>query len=281
MASFRTQSGVELAFDQEGPLDGRPVILLHGLTDDRRSYAPVVEQLAARYRLLAVDLRGHGESSHAPRYRAVDYAADVADLVRALVSGPAVIVGHSLGGLTAACLAGRHAEFVSGLFLEDPPLFEGDAARRATSPAASRFPALVARLRDMHDKRLGVDAFVELVGATPSPYGGTMAERLSPARLRIRGDAMMRCDPATIEAAISGDAWIDYEPTAPLSAPVTVLRADPEFGAVFLPDNATTFAAAVPHAKIILVAGVGHSIHGDHAGLPQYLRALNAFLDQG
>lgn len=281
MASFRTQSGVELAFDEQGPVDGRPIVLLHGLTDDRRSYAPVVEDLAPRYRLLAVDLRGHGESSHASRYRALDYAADVADLVRARVAGPAVIVGHSLGGLTAACLASTDADLVSGLFLEDPPLFEGDPERRAASPAASRFPALVAILRDMHDKRLGVDAFTELVGTSPSPYGGTMAERLSPARVRIRSDAMMRCDPATIEAAISGDAWIGYEPTAPLSPPVTVLQADPAFGAVFLPDNATSFAAAVPHAQIIFVSGVGHSMHGDRAGLAQYLAALHAFLDQG
>jgi pimeloyl-ACP methyl ester carboxylesterase len=281
MPSFRTQSGVELAFDEVGRLDGRPIVLLHGLTDDRRSYAPVVEDVAAGCRVIAVDLRGHGESSRAPRYRAVDYAADVAELVRARVSGPAVVVGHSLGGLTAACLAGTNPELVSGLFLEDPPLFEGDAARRAASPAASRFPALVARLREMHNQRLGVDAFAKLVGATPSPYGGTVAERTSPERLRIRGDAVMRCDLATIEAAISGDAWIDYEPTAPISAPVTVLRADPDFGAVFLPDNATGFAAAVPQAKIILVAGIGHTIHGDRDGLPQYLSALHAFLDQG
>ena len=174
MASFRTHSGVELAFDEEGPLDGRPIVLLHGLTDDRRGYGPVVEDLAPRYRLVAVDLRGHGESSHAARYRAVDYAADVADLVRARVSEPAVIVGHSLGGLTAACLASTNAELVSGLFLEDPPLFEGDAARRAASPAASRFPALVARLREMHASgwRRRVRG---VVGATPYPYRGTMA----------------------------------------------------------------------------------------------------------
>jgi pimeloyl-ACP methyl ester carboxylesterase len=281
MPSFRTQSGVELAFDEEGLAGGPPIVLLHGLTDDRRSYAPVVDDLAPRYRLFVVDLRGHGESSHAGRYRAVDYAADVSELLRARISGPAVIVGHSLGGLTAACLAGTNEELVAGLLLEDPPLFEGDATRRAASPAASRFPALVARLREMHHKRLGLDAFAELVGATPSPYGGTMAERLSPTRVRIRGDAMMRCDPATIEAAITGDAWIDYEPTTALSVPVTVLQADSAFGAVFLPDNATSFAAAVPHAKIIEVSGIGHSIHGDPAGLPKYLTALHAFLDQG
>src|SRR5258706_3388832 len=118
MAGFRTQSGVEVAFDEEGPVDGRPIVLLHGLTDDRRSYALVIEDLAARYRLLIVDLRGHGESSHAPRYRAVDYAADIADLIRARVAGPAVMVGPSLGGLTAACLASTNAALVSGLFLE-------------------------------------------------------------------------------------------------------------------------------------------------------------------
>src|SRR5258706_8844151 len=114
MAGFRTQSGVEVAFDEEGPVDGRPLVLLHGLTDDRRSYAPVVEDLAARYRLLTVDLRGHGESSHAPRYRAVDYAADIAELVRARVAGPAVVLGHSLRGLPPPRLPSTKARVGSG-----------------------------------------------------------------------------------------------------------------------------------------------------------------------
>jgi pimeloyl-ACP methyl ester carboxylesterase len=68
-------------------------------------------------RLVALDLPGHGQSNPAPGTSVDDYAATVADFVDALETGPAVIVGHSLGGSIAIALAARRPDLVRGLVL--------------------------------------------------------------------------------------------------------------------------------------------------------------------
>jgi pimeloyl-ACP methyl ester carboxylesterase len=90
-----------LAYDDEGA--GTPVVLLHGLTFDRRSWRPIIERLRGAVRTIAIDLPAHGESGGAPAP-----LADVAAQVHELVAGSLgvdrpVVVGHSMsGGL--ACL---------------------------------------------------------------------------------------------------------------------------------------------------------------------------------
>lgn len=270
---------MRLAFDAAGPDRGPAVVLLHGLSDCRESYRPVVAHLAGQgRRVLNVDLRGHGESPRADRYRAVDYAADVAELIAAADAAPAIVAGHSLGGLTASALASLAPDAVDALFMEDPPLYEGDDAIRAASPAASFFPVLVEQAREWQASGASVADVAEIVGQAPSPHGGTALERLGPERIEARSRALLTFDPATMEAAISGDIWAGYDPSAPMPCPVTVLQADPSVGGVFLPEHAEWYVDAVPHARIDLVAGLSHTIHGDPEGLPLYLAALDDFL---
>ena len=274
-----TIAAMRLAFDAAGTERGPAVVLLHGLSDCRESYEPVVEHLVAQgRRVLNVDLRGHGGSDRADRYRAVDYATDVAELIEAEDAAPAIVVGHSLGGLTASALASLAPGAVGALFMEDPPLYEGDDEIRNSSPAASFFPVLVERARTWQAAGTPVAEVAEVVGAAPSPYGSTALERLGPERVAARARALLAFDPATMEAAIDGEVWTGYDPSAPMPCPVTVLQADPSVGGVFLPEHAEWFAAAVPHARIELVAGLSHAIHGDPEGLPLYLATLDEFL---
>lgn len=96
-----------------GPL----LVLIHGITENRHSFDPLLPMLQSRYRVLAVDLRGHGDSPPAAEYpldaMAADVAAEVAQVVDGLGSesgepGQApLVVGHSLGGIVAAAYAVR------------------------------------------------------------------------------------------------------------------------------------------------------------------------------
>ena len=225
-----------------------------------------------------VDLRGHGRSPHADSYRAVDYAADVAELVRAERAGrPVVVIGHSLGGLTGSALAVAAPELVAGLFLEDPPLFEGDDEIRAASPAAAFFPRLVAAIRAWQSAGADIDTVAEAIGLQPSPHG-TVLERLGPERVESRAEALLRFDPRAMDAAISGETWEGYDPVASMSCPVTLLRADPAVGAVFRPEDVGPFQAAVPQAEVIMVPGQAHGIHEDPEGREPYLDAIDRFL---
>jgi pimeloyl-ACP methyl ester carboxylesterase len=101
-----------LCADEYGTDDGRPtVILLHGLTFDRRIWAPIVDAVRAAdpaRRLVALDLPGHGGSPALPSHRPEDVAAALhVALTEAGVTSP-VLVGHSMSGAIASSYAARY-----------------------------------------------------------------------------------------------------------------------------------------------------------------------------
>ena len=83
----------QLAYDDQG--SGVPVILLHGLTFNRATWAPVVERLGDGVRTVAIDLPGHGDSRGGPR-SLWEVAALVHDLADAIGIERPIVVGHSM-----------------------------------------------------------------------------------------------------------------------------------------------------------------------------------------
>src|SRR5690606_18661584 len=110
--------GATLHVVEGGDPQGRPVVLLHGLSDSWRSYRLVLPLLAECGRLILPDLRGHGDSS-APRGddALATMAADVTSLLERLGGGPAVLVGHSMGSFVARRIALEAPDRVAGLVL--------------------------------------------------------------------------------------------------------------------------------------------------------------------
>jgi len=97
-----------------GPL----LVLIHGITEDHRSFDPLLPLLEQHYRVLAVDLRGHGDSPAADDYPLDEMAADVFAVVDGALAGSAeggdeaagaapLVIGHSLGGIVAAAYGAR------------------------------------------------------------------------------------------------------------------------------------------------------------------------------
>src|ERR1700744_3494521 len=96
------------------------VMLLHGwmVTADLNWHGAYDALVAAGYRVLAVDHRGHGRGLRAmARFRLEDCAADAAAILRELGVGPAVVAGYSMGGTIAQLMVRDHADVVSGLVL--------------------------------------------------------------------------------------------------------------------------------------------------------------------
>ena len=114
MTEFLSVAGGTIAYEVSG--DGPLVVLAHGMGDSRAAYRFVVPHLvAAGYRVAAVDLRGHGESSADwPAYTRTDIAGDLIAVIRHL-GGPAVLVGHSVSGGAATIAAAQAPELVHGL----------------------------------------------------------------------------------------------------------------------------------------------------------------------
>lgn len=100
------------------------VVLVHGNGAHARWWDPVVPWLVPGWRVVALDLRGHGESDWAepPRYRLMDYVDDVIAVLDALAPGAVPIIGHSMGGRVGVQLAATSPERVQALALLDTRL---------------------------------------------------------------------------------------------------------------------------------------------------------------
>jgi pimeloyl-ACP methyl ester carboxylesterase len=117
MTTIQTRAG-RVAYRESGT--GPTVLLLHANLHDRHDFDPIVETLARRYRTVAVDWPGHGDSD--PVDASIEPSAALfADVLEDVVDGlglsRAVLIGNSIGGFAAARLAINRPECVAGLIL--------------------------------------------------------------------------------------------------------------------------------------------------------------------
>ena len=114
-------SGVNLFYTDEGRQDGTPILFIHGWTCDSNDWIWQLPAFTSRYRVIAPDLRGHGRSeAPASGYSRRQFAADLVELLQALDASPAIVVGHSLGGVVGAVMSVEHPEHVLASVMVDP-----------------------------------------------------------------------------------------------------------------------------------------------------------------
>lgn len=113
--------GLRLHYVSWGRDDAPAVVMLHGLRSYARTWEPVADALADRYRVVALDQRGRGLSDWDPRrdYYAAAYVRDLDALVRALDLRRFVLAGHSMGGANAFVYAASNPDRLAGLVIED------------------------------------------------------------------------------------------------------------------------------------------------------------------
>jgi len=176
-----------------GEADAPPIVCVHGYTGSADAFNALARHLHDRYRILAFDVRGHGESAWSPTgaYRYADQASDLAEFAKQLGLDKFVLIGTSMGGIIAMTYAAEHAERLLGLVINDigpdaeagtqmvgsrPDSFatleEAMAYRRAMSPILAARSA-----EDQHELALGV-----LRRGT----GGKWAWKMDPAYIRQR-----------------------------------------------------------------------------------------------
>lgn len=137
--------GVQLAFGF-WPGRGATIVCLHGLTATHMNFVGIAERLAGRSAVLALDLRGRGDSDKPDRaYGMAQHAKDVAAAMRALGLGPSMVVGHSMGAFVATALALQEPSLVSSLILIDG----GYVPNITSSPAEGTNAALALRINQL------------------------------------------------------------------------------------------------------------------------------------
>jgi pimeloyl-ACP methyl ester carboxylesterase len=131
-----------LAFDvrDTGPLDGTPVVLLHGFPQDSRCWDQVAPLLHEQgYRTLAPDQRGYSPGArprHRAAYRTTELVADIVALVETSDLGPVHLVGHDWGAVVAWSLAARHPDLLRSLTALSVPHPAAFVRSMLTSPQA-------------------------------------------------------------------------------------------------------------------------------------------------
>jgi pimeloyl-ACP methyl ester carboxylesterase len=109
-------NGITLAYNDFGAASGIPLLMIHGYTDSCRTWSLAAPYLAGR-RLIAIDLRGHGNSSVTDTYSVDELASDVAFFIAEMGFDSVDVIGHSLGSITSQVLAAFYPEKVKSVIL--------------------------------------------------------------------------------------------------------------------------------------------------------------------
>jgi len=116
---FVTANSLKLHYLDWGNPDAPPMLLLHGLSGNAHYWDFFAQMMKNDYHILALDQRGHGDSSWAASYGPKDYVLDLEAFVTALELDNIVLIGHSMGGINAIIYAARHPEQISQLAIID------------------------------------------------------------------------------------------------------------------------------------------------------------------
>ncbi len=110
-----------------GPPGGRGLVFVHGGGAHAHWWTHVAARFSDRFRVLALDLSGHGDSQHRSRYSLEQWTEEVMAVADAGdIDGPPVVVGHSMGGFVTIATAARHGGRVAGAVICDSPVTEPD-----------------------------------------------------------------------------------------------------------------------------------------------------------
>lgn len=223
---------------------GPTVVLVHGFTQTKESWAPIAERLRRRFRVVSVDAPGHGGSS--------DVVADVPRAASLVVAtgGPGTYVGYSMGGRICLQAALDHPEQVRALVLIGASPGIADEAERAARRAAD-----VERAADL--RRRGLAAFLD--DWLAQPLFATLPEEAAG-----RADRLARNDPEglaeSLEHCGTGAMAPLWDRLGELACPTLALAGelDQRYAAL-----AERMAAAAPpgRVQVRIVAGAGHAVH--------------------
>ena len=271
---FRGRDGLRLVATARGEPDAPTVLLLHGGGQMRQSWGGTAERLAKSGRYaVTLDMRGHGESAWCPKghYRVADFRDDLA-VVLSRLPRPAVVVGASLGGITALLYAEScDMSRVRGVVLVD-------IAARIEMEGAKRIGTWMVSTSDGFDSLEAVAAAIEAY-APQRKQTWTRETLLRIVREHPDGRYRWHWDPKFMSEGGPREV-ADHErlhrAAAKLKVPTLLVRG--RESDMISHDGVREFQQAVPHAEFVDVSGAGHMVAGDRNDA--FTDAVTSFLDR-
>lgn len=253
---------VELATSDVGA--GEPLVILHGLFGSKRNWSSIAGRLAEHRRVIAVDMRNHGESPWNDLHDYPALADDVARLIERMVGGPATVMGHSMGGKAAMLLALGRPELVERLVVVDIA-----PARSQSSPLL-----LVKAMRRVPLETLSRRAEVDAVLAEVIPdlaVRGFLAQNViaEPTGLRwsVNLDAIERNGESIV-------GFPDIPPGVSFTKPTLFIAGGRS--EYLRPEHRDAIERLFPAATIETIPNAGHWVHAEAPG--PFLDVVSRFL---
>lgn len=217
---LKLESGVRLHYLDWGG-SGRPIVLLHGLASSCRIWDFTAPILAERFRVVALDQRGHGLSDQPGSYTFTEVTGDLAGVIEALILERPVIVGHSWGAGVALRFAADRPEMTAAVALID-----GGFVERSSSQTWEQAEAM---MRPPEINGVPVDTFLGFAKRWPdvAPLWSDQLGEMILSNLEVRDERVYRRLPISDHMKIAREIW--EQDTAPLwdrvSCPVLMVPA--------------------------------------------------------
>lgn len=237
---FRTRDGIDIAYNARG--SGKPVVFLHPIGTRGDFWKPVVDELGDGYRTLAVDLRGHGDSSvNGGPFTLDDLSNDIAELINAQGESGTVLVGCSLGGMVAQGVASKIPNALGGLIL-------AGTSHKQTSESQVMMEKRAAEA--LHGMPSIVEATLERW--FPKPFRDARPDVIE----TVRG-WLLATDPTVFSRGWLAIRDLDYESNLPkIEAPALLVRGS-EDASTALP-RMQAMTDLLPKGRFVAMPGVGH-----------------------
>ncbi len=233
---------------------GAPMVLLHGLTSRKEHWGALLPELSAHWHVYVPDLRGHGTSDRAPDdcYGNADYARDIIAFLKSIDGEPVVLMGHSLGAMTAIVAAAEYSEHMRAVILLDPPLSTWNTHIDPKEGPGAWFKMVY----DMNSAAPTLEEVVSRVRAMMPP--GTDENAING-----MADTMYRVAPGTVKAALDDLMWAGRDLPRDLQAiqcPMLMIHGDMENGGAMRPEDIELFKVNAPKAVVIRIPGGDHGL---------------------
>ena len=243
MSAVCQANGINIHYLRTG---GRkpPLVLLHGLTGSGACWIPLARALEDEYDVVMPDGRGHGNSSTPlDGYRYQNHAGDVVGLIDGLGLDVPVVLGHSMGGMTAAVLASQTGTAIRAVILADPTFLNPQRQREVHESDVVQ----------QHRRLLGLDKaeVLDQLRLRHPHRSPELIELIAAARLETRIDAFDVLTPPNPEY---------HELVSAINIPMLLIIGD---NGVVSHETAQELQNLNPRLRVELIQDVGHALPYD------------------
>ncbi len=244
---FITVNGLRIHYLEWGTSGRQPLILLHGIARVAHTFDHLAPHFSKRYHVIAVDMRGHGDSGWDPKqaYLVEDYVRDIEALVEQLKLRDIVFWGNSTGGRVAQVFAGSHPELVAAVVVEDV----GPERPSAISEGRGK------RMAQEESGWASTDELLAKVGKDYPRTGAPLLEALvrHGSRQRADGRVIWKRDPAINKGFVPTELWRFVQN---IKAPIIYILGG---ASTIVPaETQARLARTLPQAEIVTMPGLGH-----------------------